>query len=241
LPEAVECVRHKSSRRPGRTGAEPFPRLTSRDRMASLSTTNIPMATDPFCSLPASRHQWPFAAGASMHVPPIQGRTESSVRTQNLSARGPLRLTTLRSQGASGGPGYSLSRTPQPHQRFLRLSCILRPSAKSRSNCGPDIFDIFRYQPFVLHSGCPAASRHRLCCVDGFLVCCCMVGLQHLAEVLHIVALTVLLRPPLDFGVVALNSFLQEGLPRLFRSLGGSCKMQRENSEGCNLHRRLLV
>ena len=31
--------------------------------------------------------------------------------------------------------------------------------------------------------------------------------------------------PHLDFGVVALNSFLQEGLARYFRSLGGSCKM----------------
>ena len=64
-----------------------------------------------------------------------------------------------------------------------------------------------------------------------------MVGLQHLAEVLHIVALAVLLRQlaHLDFGVVAFNSLLQEGLARLFRSLGGSCKMQRENSEGCNL------
>jgi hypothetical protein len=62
-----------------------------------------------------------------------------------------------------------------------------------------------------------------------------MVGLQHRSSSYCRSDGSVAPAPYLDFGVVALNSFLQEGLARLFRSLGGSCKMQRENREGCNL------
>ena len=58
-----------------------------------------------------------------------------------------------------------------------------------------------------------------------------MVGLQHRSSSYCRSDGSVAPAPYLDFGVVALNSFLQEGLARLFRSLGGSCKMQRENSE----------
>jgi hypothetical protein len=54
--------------------------------------------------------------------------------------------------------------------------------------------------------------------LDGYLIGCAVIGLQHLAEVLHIVALAVLLRqlPDVNLGVVALNGALQEGLARLF-------------------------
>ena len=49
----------------------------------------------------------------------IAGSSTERYRHDPICSRSSLRLTTLRSQGASVGPGYSLSRTPQPHRRLF--------------------------------------------------------------------------------------------------------------------------
>src|SRR4051794_35146818 len=99
----------------------------------------------------------------SESLEPVDGKN-----TGPTCSRSSLRLTTSQFPGASAGPGYSLSRTPQPHRRSLRLSCILRYPSDGRQpyelrsrdrTVAPTFLTSFRNRPFAWHSGRPAASR----------------------------------------------------------------------------------